>query len=156
MRKLQTIILLLLLASCATQAGYQKILDSWKGSDVDSIVRSWGTPQGYYKNKDGSGQIEYTDSRSSTYTTDDKQYNYDTGEYELKGVNVHTLNFNCKTTFKFNSSNKIYTWSYQGNNCIAKDPDTNVGQSLKQSIGNLFQKGCSVERAKKGECRYSP
>ena len=154
MRKLLTIIFVLLLSSCATESGYQKKLDSWMGSDVDALVRSWGTPQGYYKNKDGSGQIEYSDNYSTTWTTE--SYNPDTDQYEVKSSDVHNLKFNCKTTFKYNKDNKIYTWSYKGNNCVAKDPDTGAGQNLKQSIGNLFKKGCSIERAKKGECRYSP
>lgn len=47
------ILVLLLLAGCATTAGYEKILNSWVGDNVDHLVSSWGPPASSYQLSDG-------------------------------------------------------------------------------------------------------
>ena len=63
---------ILLTTGCATTANYEKILQTWVGSPVDSLVRSRGPPQSQYELSDGGKVIEYSSSRSGTvggYTT---------------------------------------------------------------------------------------
>ncbi|WP_220427418.1 hypothetical protein, partial [Klebsiella pneumoniae] len=37
------------LSGCATEAGYQRVLNSWMGSTDVSLIQSWGPPQQSYE-----------------------------------------------------------------------------------------------------------
>jgi hypothetical protein len=67
------------ISGCATTANYEKVLNTWVGVHVDSLVSSWGPPQGSYKLSDGGTVIEYIRSSNAqvggyTYTTPQTTY----------------------------------------------------------------------------------
>lgn len=114
---------MLVLASCATNAGYEEILDSWMGSSESSIVSSWGPPDNVYTAPDGTRIITYNSARNvyipgtpSSYTTTvygNTAYTQQTGG--SPGANI---GFSCQTSFTIKKG-KIISWRYQGNDCVA-------------------------------------
>ena len=111
-----------LLAACATNAGFEKILDSWVGAQEIDLVRSWGPPVRSYE-AGGRKFIAYESHRNvyvpgvaPTYQT------------TIIGNTVHTnavggsppLNIgkSCTTTFELEGS-KVVSWTYKGNDCKA-------------------------------------
>ena len=124
MKKLFGIVVLgLLLVGCATSANYGKIINSWVGSTENKLVSSWGPPLGSYVKDDGSKILTYQQS----------------GSYNLPGVQVMdsmtgfpvntsgpTVATSCRTRFNISSSGKITSGSWQGNSCIATNPDSKL------------------------------
>ncbi len=41
MRRVFTVLILFLLSGCATEAGYQKIVDSWMGASKINLIDTW-------------------------------------------------------------------------------------------------------------------
>ena len=124
MKKILGIVVLgLLLVGCATSANYTKILNSWVGSTENQLVSSWGPPLGSYVKDDGSKILTYQQS----------------GSYDLPGTSVidsmtgfpvntsgPTVATSCRTRFNISSSGKITSGSWQGNSCIATNPDSKL------------------------------
>ena len=132
----------LILAGCATTENYEKILNTWVGSHVDSLVLSWGPPQGSFKLSNGKTVLEYTDARTVqmggyTYTTPQTTYQsgtvYGGGSYGTysgssttyvtQQTPTYNVNYWCKTRFIADSNGIIERWSWEGNNCVAPPPD---------------------------------
>lgn len=125
------ILAILLITGCATTANYEKILQTWVGSPVDNLVRSWGPPQSQYELSDGGKVIEYSNSSTATmggYTTYQSvtTYNYD-GTYSTSSVPTTTPTYNvqysCRTIFDVDENGTITSWRWEGNNCVADDPE---------------------------------
>ena len=94
---------------------------SWVGSDIDSLVASWGVPSSIYTNRDGSMIYDYS---TSTTTTRQAQYNV-YGQLLVPGeFNTNT----CKKAFLVTPNGIISKWkvttprscAYTGNK-ISKD-----------------------------------
>lgn len=123
---------LLLLIGCATRANYEKILNSWTGAPVDSLVRSWGPPSSSYRLQSG-GQILVYDSRSSQTMTTPMHVQqapgtfvgstYFPGPTTVTGGQVYTINRWCKTQFEVSERGTVRNWRYEGNYCVARSPD---------------------------------
>lgn len=111
------------LSGCATEAGYQKVLNSWMGSTDVSLIQSWGPPQQSYE-LSGHTFLVYSRSSSSyvpgvapTYQTTFIGNTAYTNTYGgSQGFNV---SYSCTTTFEI-VSGKIVNWRYQGNNCASR------------------------------------
>tara|TARA_R110000744_G_scaffold354759_1_gene461186 strand:+ start:1395 stop:1766 length:372 start_codon:yes stop_codon:yes gene_type:complete len=110
------------LAACSTTASYEKILKTWVGHNIDTLVSSWGYPANSFKAPNGNTVYAYSSSGSYTMPTNT------TSTYNVNGNQVYgnstttggqTLNFWCKTFFEVNEKNIITTWSWEGNNCKA-------------------------------------
>ena len=126
MKKLLGIVVLgFLLSGCfATTGKFEAVLDSWVGSSADELVSSWGTPNGVYEKNDGGKVLTYFRSHQSTFagttstnTTVDA-WGYPTTTTSTIGGSDITLT--CKTTFVVSSSDRITSWSYEGNNCQSR------------------------------------
>jgi len=134
------IVAILLISGCATTtdyekattANYGKILETWMGSPVDNLVISWGPPQSQYELSDGGKVIEYFNSRSGTiggYTTNQPitTYNSD-GSTSTTHVPTtspsYNVQYHCRTTFDVDKYGTIISWRWEGNSCIAHDPDS--------------------------------
>ncbi len=92
--------LLVLLCGCATEAGYQKFVGSWKGATKHRLIEGLGTPTNTYKEDE---HIEYFDYIDSSISTD--------GWGRIQSLQ-------CKTTFTL-TDNIVTSWRYEGNNCQA-------------------------------------
>ncbi len=139
------IMLAAVLAGCATTANYERALNTWVGVNADNLVVSWGPPQNSYTLSDGGKVLEYDRQRSfqtggGTYTTPVTTYN--SGNVNLYGgggmVNgnytgtsttyvpqrapVQTWNMRCITRFTVDSNNVIRHWTWEGNDCRAREP----------------------------------
>ena len=74
-----TTIAVLLLSGCATQGKYKKVVQSWVGSNADSLVSSWGPPQRVYPLSNGGHVLEYSQQQTGqvggySYTTPETTY----------------------------------------------------------------------------------
>ena len=123
----------LILSSCATTANYEKVLASWIGSDVDSLVKVWGPPQGSYTLSDGSLIIEYSNQSNMimggyTYNKPQTNYHYGNGyistttTYTQHTTPVYNVNLWCKTIFTSDPNGIITSWKHEGNNCVSDAP----------------------------------
>jgi hypothetical protein len=136
----------MLLVACATTANYEKVLNTWVGQHVDSLVSSWGPPRSSYQLSDGSKVIEYATSRNvqiGGYTTTVPQTTYNSGTvnaygsggyaygnysgtsttYVQKTTPVQNIAMQCITRFTLDAQGVIRKWSWQGNDCKARDPN---------------------------------
>lgn len=102
-RKILIIVVLALLAGCATTGNYEKILQSWIGSSEDNLVASWGAPVNTYTTDSGNKLLTFGGNRGAIF------------------YNNMVTPVNCTTTFTI--ANGIVTnWRWKGNGCKSKDP----------------------------------
>ncbi len=109
MKKVSSVILVLMLVACATTGNYEKILQTWMGLSESRLVAAWGPPTSVYNLPDGGKMLTYMypgGTRSSS------QYNAITHS-------VDTTTYWCKTTMTINSSGIITNWMWKGNSCKA-------------------------------------
>jgi len=119
------IVLANVLASCATTAGYEKLLSSWVGAQEIDLVRSWGPPIQSYETG-GRKFIVYSSSRTVYLPGSAPSY-----QTTVIGNTAYTnavggsppmnIGKSCTTTFELDGS-KVVSWSYKGNDCKAKLP----------------------------------
>lgn len=112
------------LSACATTAGYEKVLNSWVGSQELELVRSWGPPVQAYE-AGGRKFIMYSSQRNvyipgvaptfrtnvigtTAYTT------------AVGGSPASNISKACTTTFEIDNT-RVVSWSYKGNDCTAKE-----------------------------------
>jgi hypothetical protein len=112
------------LASCATTAGYEKVLNSWRGAQEIDLVRSWGPPIQSYE-AGGRKFIVYSSRRDvylpgtapSYQTTVIGNTAYTNAVGGSPAMNIVK---SCTTTFELDGS-RVVSWSYKGNACKAKE-----------------------------------
>lgn len=112
------------LVSCATTAGYEKVLNSWTGAQEIDLVRSWGPPIQSYE-AGGRKFIVYTSRRNvympgaapsyQTTVIGNTAYTNPVG-----GSPAMNIGMSCTTTFELDGS-RVVSWSYKGNDCRAKE-----------------------------------
>jgi len=91
------------MTSCATAGGYEKMLNSWVGADVSRLIESWGPPSSTYPLPDGR----------TMYTWDSHG-----GAVAVPVGNMAVaVPRTCKTTFTVDESRTILSWRYEGNMC---------------------------------------
>ena len=103
------ILLSILLSSCATKVNQDQALDTWLGSDLDSLIRSWGAPQSGYGLVNGDQIIEYK-ATSAVHLEN----------HTTAPNNQREIIFRCVTRFTVSSSRVITNWSREGNDCKAQ------------------------------------
>lgn len=104
---MKTILCILLLSlffwGCATTAGYEKVLQTWKGHDVNELIQKWGPPSDVFKLPNNS--VMYT-------------WLYDGGAVAIPiGKIAYAMRRYCKTTFTVDEQGIIQTWRWEGNAC---------------------------------------
>ena len=121
-----TLIAFLALAGCATSENYEKVLETWIGSKESELVSQWGVPDGFYEseniryltyNTSSSGYVPGTPATVRTTIIGNTAYTTQYG-----GSSGYAYSLNCKTTFSIRNGT-IFLWSFEGNDCIADDPD---------------------------------
>jgi hypothetical protein len=154
------ILVLLLLAGCATTAGYEKVLNTWVGQSADRLISSWGAPANSTQLSNGGRVLEYSNQRNvqvGGYTTTVPQTTYQTGTTNVYGSNggsaygnyngtsttyvqrttpVQNITMQCVTRFTVNAQGTITNWAWQGNDCKAKEPPQ---QDAEQRTGKLAE-----------------
>lgn len=150
----------LIVASCATQAGYEKILRSWVGHSEAALVSSWGAPHRTYDSGSGTRILTYHDESSGSVRIPTVQshqgmigntpyYGTATGGYTQ--VPIH---HQCITSFTL-VNGTVTKWSYQGNACRATE--SSGDQSSRGDLGELskceFPNGSAIFNLTAAECR---
>ena len=105
----------IVLASCATPAGYDSVLRSWAGAQEVELVRGWGPPAKTY---------EVSSRKFIVYESHRKFHLPGTAPvYSSAGTTggspAMDIEMSCETTFELESS-KVVSWSYKGNDCNPK------------------------------------
>ncbi len=125
MARLAWMALAVLLASCATTAGYEKILNSWVGREEIDLVRTWGPPLQTYETA-GRKFLSYS-SEKMVYRPASPGIVHTTrlgnGAYSsrvLGGVGSSLTHFSCQTVFELDGT-KVVSWTHNGNACKADD-----------------------------------
>lgn len=117
MKKVVCLFLLYIVCSCATTAKYERILNSWVGSDESELVDRIGPPDQVYEN-DGKKYITYI--YSSTSYVPQTVHNTTVGNNIQTNVyGGYSRSWHCKTTYIIENK-KIVSWRYDGNACVAK------------------------------------
>ena len=109
------IIVALMIAGCATQAGYEKILDTWLGHAEGELISSWGVPDSVY-DAGSKKYLTYQNSRQMTLPASYTSNVYGNTIY-TRSYGGNTINLRCKTTFTVDRG-IIVDWSFRGNDCI--------------------------------------
>lgn len=133
-------------SACASTANYERILSSWVGSDVDSLVVKWGPPSNSYPLSNGGKVLEYSSQRNvqlGGYTTTVPQTTYTSGTANVYGSGgsaygnysgtsttyvqrttpVQNIAMQCITRFTVDARGTITNWAWQGNDCKATAPN---------------------------------
>lgn len=136
------ILVILLVSSCATTAGYEKIVNTAIGKHVDNLVSAWGPPQSTFELSSGGKVFEYIHERNMqvgghTYSTPQITYNsgfvtaYGAGgstfgnysgsstTYVQNRAPIYNIHLFCKTRFIANAEGIITKWNSEGNDCKA-------------------------------------
>lgn len=112
-KKLFTIFFGMAFFGCATNANYEKFLNSWVGANEKDLIKALGTPNDQYKSSSTkflTYQKTYTIEVPGTAPT----YSNPDGN---PAFNVQTF---CKTTFEVKDE-YILNWQWEGNGCKAKE-----------------------------------
>ena len=90
----------------ATTEKYEKVLDSWLGSNDSNLITSWGAPSSTYNMSNGNRILTFIESKS--------------GPAVWMGGMLVPLKFHCKTEFIVDPNNIIVGWRHEGNSCRSK------------------------------------
>ena len=113
----------LLLSACATTEKYEANLQTWIGSPEAELVRSWGPPDSFYESGESryltyhwsnSGVIPGTSPSYTSTLIGNTMYTNPIG-----GTPAIAYNNNCSTAFEVRSE-KVVSWSWKGNHCVAE------------------------------------
>lgn len=122
-------LVLVLTSGCETAEGYRQLMDTWVGAHADELVASWGPPDRFYENADGSRVLQYSDASSyyvpgTTYSSPVTTYNWDGSistaynTYTSPGYSVDTI---CVSTFFTDQDHRIIRWTGEGDDCVAEE-----------------------------------
>jgi hypothetical protein len=95
--------LFFLLQGCATQAGYQRVVETWLGDDINNLIQSWGPPSDVFR----------LPNNDMMYT-----WFFDGGTVAVPiGNAAYAVRKSCKTTFTVNSQGIVQNYRFEGNSC---------------------------------------
>ena len=105
-------LVVLLVAGCATTGNYEKVLRSWMGNDVNSLIVSWGPPSDVYTMPDGRKAYTWLRVGGTRVTANYNRY--------LNMVTAGSVTYWCKTTFTTTPSGVVRNWRWEGNACRSR------------------------------------
>lgn len=131
MRLVVAIAALFFVAACETYAGYQQLMDTWVGTHADDLVASWGPPDGFYENADGSRVLRYSSASSyyvpgTTHSNPVTTYNWDgttSTSYNSYTTPGYTVSSSCTSTFFTDPLQVIVRWTSDGDDCVAEETE---------------------------------
>ena len=139
MRSLVAVAMTLILGACATQRGFEQLLHSWRGQDINNLIVKWGPPNSTFKMPNGNVIYTYERSRVSStpvyqtpiYTTPshttvnvigNTAYATTTPGQTYGGqiYGGQTYQQSCRVDFTVDGSS-IVSYRYEGNACRARE-----------------------------------
>ena len=117
LNSLISLIIILLLAGCATSTNYINAMNSWRGSDMESLIKVWGPPDNSYIAPDGNRVYVY--HQQGVETVPYSSY----GDGPMALATMETYSVHCTTWFEINKQKRIVRTYAQGNSCVMTDSD---------------------------------
>lgn len=109
-----------MVTGCATQAKYEAKLNELVGTQIDTVVDTWGYPAGQITAPNGNKVYIYEKNKAFTtspsYTTTTDGF----GTATTTGYGGNTYRKWCKTFLEIDSKNMILKWKIDGNSCKSK------------------------------------
>jgi len=129
----------LLLAACATEAGFRKGLDQLNGQPKDQLIVRYGPPIYEGRTEDGRRYAQFnlswvergggyvnsvprTEIVRGTYRDDDgdkRRYKETRTVYDDQYVPPYAIDRRCLTTFYFDAAGRVASYAYAGEGCVA-------------------------------------
>lgn len=98
--------------ACATNAKYERALQSWMGADVNRLIEAWGPPSNEYKMPNGDVMYTWLRVGGTVVTVGYNRY--------LNLVTAGAVTYWCKTTFAASPSGTVQSWRWEGNACKSR------------------------------------
>lgn len=113
--------LLVTLSGCTSlDSGEGRILQSWKGSHIEQVFRSWGLPHRQAKLSDGNTMYEWSNSQSYTIpgsTTGTVNVIGNTAYINAQTTGPTTISGGCIRVLIATQDGTVLEGSARGNNC---------------------------------------
>lgn len=121
LRRISLLALLLALAGCATRERYENYLQGWIGSNIATVIGSWGYPSGSFEDP-ASGNLVYVwDSQSAFTSAPMYQTTVFPGRHGGYATTMafpgQTTIYRCQTYFEVDKNKNVLKWRTQGNDC---------------------------------------
>ena len=117
-----TILLALTISACATSKGYEELMNTWIGANVNKLMEVWGNPTGTFEEPNGNTIYAYTISSNETTQVYSSQ-NFDVPDAPSSGTQIRggqSYSFVCNTYFEVNEEKEIVKVEWKGNRCISR------------------------------------
>lgn len=102
MKRALIVLSIVLSLSCARNR-HEDALNTWIGSDINSLIEGWGPPASTFDMPDGRKMYSWY---------------YDGGVVAMPiGKNAYGVKRDCQTTFTVSTSGRVESWRYVGNAC---------------------------------------
>lgn len=115
---LLAVLALLALSACATQANYERRLQTYVGQNISTVMAGWGYPSGSFEAPDGN--MVYVWDHQSVFISSPSYF----GGYYRRGYYGPAVDFpgqaytyRCQTYFEVDKKKTILSWKVQGNDC---------------------------------------
>lgn len=126
------IISLLALTGCANTANYQRVVNNWRGANAQGLVATWGAPDAVVRLPNGNTVYMYSHQQlysTPTYSSQVAPVFVNKGVPYSVGFNdvfdrSQTVSLYCRTWFEANPRGVIVSSQFQGNNCVASNPNS--------------------------------
>jgi hypothetical protein len=117
-----TILLALTIGACQTSKGYEELMNTWIGANVNKLMEVWGDPTGTFEEPNGNTIYAYTvSSNENTQVRFSQSYDnpdYPTTSTQIRGGQSNI--FVCSTYFEVNEEKEIVNVEWKGNRCISR------------------------------------
>lgn len=116
------ILLVSMLAACASTSGYENAVSAWTGKSEEELVRAWGQPSDR-RDEGGNRYLTFTKSGQTHVPATPPIYQttvVGTTAFvqQVDGSPGYSYDGQCKTTFELAGS-KIVSTRWEGNACTA-------------------------------------
>lgn len=127
MRTLFVLSLIIFLVACATNNDYVKVLDTWRGKQLENLLQSWGAPDQVISIPGGNTYYVYSaqsiQSAPGPYIPTFATFSNNENKAVMGTImmpsppSLYVLT--CRTWFEVNKNNKIVNVGAKGNYCYA-------------------------------------
>jgi hypothetical protein len=119
-RKIAAGLMMMVLSGCATTAKYEAKVQSWENRDSQALVKAWGQPDSIEKLSSGNRMFVYSRLRHAAvpYGTQRSLASAGNAKTPFNGTEIYQR---CATYFEVNSSNKIVSTQFRGDECKSRN-----------------------------------
>lgn len=117
MKKYLFLLMLVIVAGCATEEKYRAQLNMYYGYTKKELIDAWGPPASTYKLDDKTEYFTYTKSRE-VYVPGHSTSNLYGNTIDTNYSGGYNVNYSCKTTFTLENGT-VTNYRIEGNDCVA-------------------------------------